>query len=293
MTTKVEKSITVDVPVSMAYNQWTQFEEFPQFMGGVQSVEQLDDLRLRWVAEIGGVRREWYADILEQRPDEKVAWAATEGATNAGAVYFTPLGGTQTQVRLELEYEPEGLVEKVGDTLNVIERQAESDLEKFKTFIESQGVESGAWRGEVEGGTVGTPGVESATSHGDSGKAGVSAKTVAAGAAAVAAAGVAAAAVKKSGSEDTTTETADVTPEAMVTDTAVSETTYVEPASSDPLTAPVTGPVTGQTAVPPATADDDIDLTVPPPAATGDEILTEDPRGTTPRDEDLPDRGPI
>src|SRR5215207_6190302 len=97
MTTKVEKSIVVDVPVSTAYNQWTQFEEFPEFMGGVQKVEQLEDQRLRWVAEIAGVKREWYADILEQRPDEKVAWAATEGATNAGAVYFNPTGGNQTQ----------------------------------------------------------------------------------------------------------------------------------------------------------------------------------------------------
>src|SRR3712207_743793 len=109
MTTKVEKTVTVDVPISTAYNQWTQFEEFPQFMGGVQTVEQLDDRRLRWVAEIAGVRREWYADILEQRPDEKVAWAATEGATNAGAVYFIATGPSQTQVTLELEYEPEGL----------------------------------------------------------------------------------------------------------------------------------------------------------------------------------------
>ena len=88
MTTKVQKSITVDVPVSMAYNQWTQFEEFPQFMGGVQKVEQLNDRRLHWVAEIAGVKREWYAEILEQRQDEKVAWAASEGATNAGSVTF-------------------------------------------------------------------------------------------------------------------------------------------------------------------------------------------------------------
>ena len=100
MTTKVEKSITVDVPVSMAYNQWTQFEDFPEFMGGVQQVEQLDDQRLHWVAEIAGVKREWYATILEQRPDEKIAWAATEGATNAGAVYFSPAGAGQTVVTL-------------------------------------------------------------------------------------------------------------------------------------------------------------------------------------------------
>src|SRR4051812_13574968 len=168
MTTKVEKSITVDVPVSTAYNQWTQFEEFPQFMGGVKEVKQLDDEQLRWVAEIGGVRREWFAAILEQRPDEKVAWAAVAGATNAGAVYFRPLGPAQTEVRLELEYEPEGLVEKVGDAIHVVGRQATSDLERFKTFIEAKGVESGGWRGEVEGGALGTPGVEEATSQGDS-----------------------------------------------------------------------------------------------------------------------------
>jgi hypothetical protein len=200
MSTKIEKSITVEVPISTAYNQWTQFEEFPNFMGGVQKVEQLDDRRLRWVAEIAGVRREWYADILEQRPDEKVAWAATEGATNAGAVYFTNSGPTTTLVTLELEYEPEGLVEKAGDALNIIERQATSDLEKFKTFIESRGAETGGWRGDVGAPAVGTPGVEMTTSEGDSGKAGVSPKVVAAGAAVAAAGVAAAAAAAKSGS---------------------------------------------------------------------------------------------
>ena len=211
MTTKVEKSVTVDVPISTAYNQWTQFEEFPQFMGGVQKVEQLDDQRLHWVAEIAGVRREWYADILEQRPDEKIAWAATEGATNAGAVYFISAGPSQTNVTLELEYEPEGLVEKAGDALNIIERQAASDLEKFKTFIESRNVESGAWRGEVGAATVGTPGVEMTTSEGDSGKAGISPKVAAAGAA-VAAAGIVAAASKSGSKEDTDVDEAVVPP---------------------------------------------------------------------------------
>jgi carbon monoxide dehydrogenase subunit G len=205
MTTKVEKSITVDVPISTAYNQWTQFEEFPQFMGGVQSVEQLDDKRLRWVAEIAGVRREWHAEILEQRPDEKIAWAATEGATNAGAVYFIAEGPGQTRVTLELEYAPEGLVEKVGDALSIVERQAQSDVERFKTFIEGRGAESGSWRGQVGAPAVGTPGVDLASSEGDSGKAGVSPKVAAAGAAAVAAAGVAAAAATR-GSSDKETE---------------------------------------------------------------------------------------
>jgi carbon monoxide dehydrogenase subunit G len=239
MTTRVEKTITVDVPISTAYNQWTQFEDFPQFMGGVQQVEQLDDKRLHWVAQIGGVKREWYATILEQRVDEKIAWAATEGATNAGAVYFSSVGPAQTSVTLELEYEPEGIVEKVGDKLNIVEKQAESDLERFKAFIESSDYETGAWRGEVEGMTMGTPGVESAiTSRGDSGKAGVSGKVAAAGVAA-AAAGVAAAAATRSGSgEETETSTATTdtfdTPQVE----AYEETTYTAPPVMDPAVAP-------------------------------------------------------
>lgn len=205
MTTTVEKTILVNVPISTAYNQWTQFEDFPQFMGGVKSVTQLSDDRLEWVAEIAGVRRQWQARIVEQVPDQKVAWAATEGATNAGAVTFTDAGGGQTSVHLSLEYEPEGLVEKVGDKLNIVENQAERDLEKFKAFIESEGYASGAWRGSVNEGVQGaTPGVEdAAASRGDSGKAGVSGKAVAAGlGAAAVAAGAAVAggvAAKKSG----------------------------------------------------------------------------------------------
>src|SRR4051812_38303935 len=182
--TKVEKSIDVDVPVTTAYNQWTQFEQFPQFMSGIEQVEQLDERTLRWVAEIAGVRREWTATVLEQVPDRKVAWAATEGATNAGAVSFAPIGPARTRVTLNLDYEPEGLVEKAGDAIGFVERQAVGDLERFKTFIESQGRESGGWRGEVSGEPdVGTPDVEdAAASRGDSGKAGVTTTAVAAGA---------------------------------------------------------------------------------------------------------------
>jgi len=208
MTTKVEKSILVNVPVSTAYNQWTQFEDFPQFMGGVKSVKQLDDDRLEWVVEIAGVRRRWMARVLEQVPDRKVAWAATEGATNAGAVTFEDVGGGQTSVHLSLEYEPEGLVEKLGDKLNIVENQAEADLDRFKGFIEAEGYETGTWRGSVsEGAAVGTPGVaEARSSRGDAGKAGVSGKTVAAGLGAAAAAAVGAAAVagKKTSTEDDT-----------------------------------------------------------------------------------------
>jgi ribosome-associated toxin RatA of RatAB toxin-antitoxin module len=201
MTTQVSKSILVNVPVSRAYNQWTQFEDFPQFMSGIQSVTQLSDDRLEWVAEIAGVKRRWEAKILEQVPDRKVAWAATEGATNAGSVTFEDLGGDQTSVTLFLEYEPEGLVEKAGDALNVVERQAEGDLERFKSFIESEGYATGAWRGSVEaGGHVGTPGVAAAeASRGDSGKAGVSGKAVAAGVGVAAAAAAVAAAVGRKG----------------------------------------------------------------------------------------------
>ena len=204
MTTQVSKSVIVNVPVSRAYNQWTQFEEFPQFMGGVQKVRQLSDDRLEWVAQIFGVKRQWEAKILEQRPDQKVAWAATSGATNAGAVSFEELGGGQCRVTLFLEYQPEGLVEKAGDALNVVERQAESDLEKFKTFIESEGYARGAWRGTVEGeGHVGTPGVQhAAASAGDSGKAGISGKAVATGVGVAAAATAAAVLGSRTGSDD-------------------------------------------------------------------------------------------
>ena len=204
MTTKVEKSIQVDVPVNQAYNQWTQFEDFPHFMGGVREVRQLDDRRLHWVAEIAGVRREWEASILEQVPDQKVAWAATAGATNAGAVRFEPAGPASTLVYLSLEYEPEGVVEQVGDKLGIIERQVNNDLERFKRLIEDEGYATGAWRGSInEDLDVGTPGVGDAVgSHGDSGKAGVSGKAVAAGVAAVAGVAAAGAAVAASqGSE--------------------------------------------------------------------------------------------
>jgi hypothetical protein len=167
-------------------------------------VQQLDDEHLRWEAEIFGVRREWTATILEQVPDTKVAWAALEGATNAGAIYFSPIGPDRTALRLELEHEPEGLVEKVGDALHLVEKQAEGDLERFKAFIEDAGYATGAWRGTLtEGAGVGTPGTEAAAaSKGDSGKAGLSTKAVVAGAATAAAGVAAAASVLRGGDDD-------------------------------------------------------------------------------------------
>ena len=210
MSTKVEKSIEVNLPVSTVYNQWTQFEDFPRFMSGISSVTQLGDDRLEWVAEIAGVRRRWEAKILEQVPERKIAWAATEGATNAGAVTFQDLGG-RTLVHLSLEYEPEGMVEKVGDKLNVVENRAEGDLEKFKTFVESEGYATGAWRGSVDaGGTGGTARIEDAdASRGDQGKAGVSGKAVAAGLGVAAAAAAGLAAASKSSDSTTPVERVD------------------------------------------------------------------------------------
>ena len=203
MSTKVQESVLVNVPVSVAYNQWTQFEDFPQFMGGIRKVTQLSDDRLEWVAEIAGVKRRWEATILQQVPDQQVAWAASSGATNAGEVRFEDVGGGQTSVRLALEYEPEGLVEKVGDKLNVVENQAKADLARFKTFIESERFASGAWRASVNAeGAIGTPGIDAAEgSHGDSGKAGVSGKVAAAAAGVAAAAAVGAAVRKKKDAE--------------------------------------------------------------------------------------------
>src|SRR3954470_15454731 len=146
----VEQSVEVEVPVRTAYDQWTQFEEFPQFMEGVESVRQLDDTHLHWTAEIAGARREWDAEITEQRPDERVAWRSTSGTTNAGVVTFHRLDDARTKIMLQLDMEPEGLLETAGDKLGFIERRAAGDLERFKGFIEARGTESGAWRGTVE-----------------------------------------------------------------------------------------------------------------------------------------------
>jgi uncharacterized membrane protein len=144
-----EQSIDVSVPVRTAYNQWTQFEEFPRFMEGVEEVKQLDDTHLLWVAEIGGQRREWKAEIAEQRPDERIAWRSMEGLTHAGVVTFHRLGDAQTRVMLQMEYEPEGAVEKAGDAAGVVGSRIKGDLQRYKEFIESRGRETGAWRGEV------------------------------------------------------------------------------------------------------------------------------------------------
>jgi uncharacterized membrane protein len=145
----IEQSVDVNVPVRTAYNQWTQFEDFPRFMEGVEEVKQITDTRLRWRAEIAGQEREWEAEIDEQRPDERIAWHATDGSTNAGVVTFHRIDDGKTRVMLQLEFEPDDVMEKAGDVLGVVKRRAKGDMERFKEFIESRGAETGGWRGEV------------------------------------------------------------------------------------------------------------------------------------------------
>ena len=146
----IEKTIEVEVPVQTAYNQWTQFEEFPRFMEGVEQVRQLDDQRLYWAADIGGERKEWYARITRQVPDEVIAWQSEGGAPNSGMVSFRPAqDGMKTEVQLHMEYEPEDFKEQVGDALGIVSRRVEGDLKRFKEFIEERGSETGGWRGEI------------------------------------------------------------------------------------------------------------------------------------------------
>ena len=145
----IEKSVDIHVPLHTAYNQWTQFEEFPRFMEGVESVKQLDDTRLHWVANVGGERKEWDARITEQIPDRHIAWRSEGGEFTSGKVSFQPLGSGDTRVTVQLSYAPKAFTEKIGDMLGVVSRRVEGDLKRFKDFIESRGHETGAWRGTV------------------------------------------------------------------------------------------------------------------------------------------------
>ncbi len=146
---RVEKSIEIERPLRMVYDQWTQFEEFPRFMEGVLEVHQLDDRTLHWVAEVAGKREEWTAEIVRQIPDEEIAWRHTRGAVNLGVVSFVALGPDRTRVGLAIEYDPRSIAEKIGDALGLVTRRVEGDLERFKRFIEERGEETGAWRGEL------------------------------------------------------------------------------------------------------------------------------------------------
>ena len=145
----IEKSIEVNVPVRTAYNQWTQFEEFPKFMEGVKQVTQLDDTHLHWKAEIAGREKEWDAEITEQRPDQRIAWTSRGGTVNDGIVVFQPLSDARSKISLKVAYLPEGFVEHVGDDVGAVSSRVQGDLERFKAFIEKQGRETGAWRGRI------------------------------------------------------------------------------------------------------------------------------------------------
>ena len=148
----IEEGIEVQVPVRTAYNQWTQFEEFPKFMEGVKTVEQLSKERLHWVAEVAGKEKDWNARITRQVPDEVLAWTSEGGTTNNGTVIFKPAEGGGTKVELHLEFTPEDFQEQVGGALGFVSRQVEGDLKRFKEFIESRSTETGAWRGEIQHG---------------------------------------------------------------------------------------------------------------------------------------------
>jgi uncharacterized membrane protein len=150
----VEKTIDVDVPVNTAYNQWTQFEEFPRFMEGVEKVEQLDDKRLHWHASVAGKSEQWDAEITEQTPDRVVAWQSTSGTPNGGRISFESLGSDRSRVTVRMDYEPDGMVEKAGDALGFMDRRVQGDLDRFKEFIEGRGMETGSWRGEIHGSQV-------------------------------------------------------------------------------------------------------------------------------------------
>ncbi len=147
----VTESVDVAVPVRTAYNQWTQFEEFPRFMEGVTEIRQLDDTTTHWKTEIGGVKREFDARITEQLPDERVAWTSTTGSKQAGVVTFHRLDESHTRVTAQIDFEPEGIAEQAGDKLGIVDRRIKGDMKRFKTFIEERGgAETGAWRGEVD-----------------------------------------------------------------------------------------------------------------------------------------------
>ena len=146
---EVHESIEVNVPVSTAYNQWTQFEQFPQFMENVESVTQIDDTHLRWVAEIAGKRNEWEAEIVRQDPDRVVAWKSVDGKGTSGEVKFEPLGSDRTKIDVTISWEPEGMLESLGEKVGADTMGVKKDLQNFKELIERRGAETGAWRGEV------------------------------------------------------------------------------------------------------------------------------------------------
>lgn len=151
---QIIETIDVDVPVAVAYNQWTQFESFPHFLDEVESITQIDDTHTRWKVRVGGVEREFNAEITEQHPDERVAWRSMNGDTDhAGVVTFHRLSDDETRVTVQLDWQPEGFVEKAGALVGAGSHAVKKDLRNFKEFIEGRGAETGGWRGDVESGS--------------------------------------------------------------------------------------------------------------------------------------------
>lgn len=147
----IEQSIDIDLPVRPVYDQWTQFEQFPQFMEGVEEVRQLSDTSLHWRTKVAGREKEFDAEVTEQIPDERIAWTSTEGAEHAGVVTFHRIADARTRVMLQMDTEPEGVLEKAGDALGLVKRRVTADLERFKVMIEERGGQpTGAWRGAVD-----------------------------------------------------------------------------------------------------------------------------------------------
>ena len=145
----IMEAIEVNVPVRTAYDQWTQFEDFPQFMGSVHEIRQLDDKHLHWKANVAGEEKEWDAEITEQIPDKRIAWRSTSGVQNAGVVTFHRLADNCTRVTLQMDYQPEGPMEKIGDMLGAVRLETRQNLQRFKEMLEKRGHETGAWRGEI------------------------------------------------------------------------------------------------------------------------------------------------
>lgn len=146
----ITETVEVNVPLQTAYDQWTQFESFPEFMEGVESITQVTDTTNRWRVEVGGATREFTTQIVQQQPDSLIAWQTVEGDTgHSGVVTFHPMSTEVTRVDLDMDVEPEGFVEQVGDKMGFISRRVKGDMERFKEFIERRGTETGAWRGSV------------------------------------------------------------------------------------------------------------------------------------------------
>ncbi len=146
----VTESVDVDVPIRTAYDQWTQFESFPQFMSGVREIRQVDALHTHWTVEIAGQEREFDATITEQHPDERIAWKSDEGPEHAGVITFHRLDDAHTRVTAQMDIDPEGFIENVADKLGILTHRVKSDMKKFKEFIERTGTETGAWRGDID-----------------------------------------------------------------------------------------------------------------------------------------------